>query len=81
MLSMNGIIVCELLLGMAVLGLIFTSCADTDLMADRSPKSENETEAGGLRTTTKQTGFSTQVHENCSPRLLGEEGSDRCSGS
>jgi hypothetical protein len=68
MLSMNGIIVCELLLSMVVLGLIFTSFEDTDLMADRSPKSENETEAGGFRTATKQTDLSTHVHENCSPR-------------
>jgi hypothetical protein len=73
MLSMNGIIACELLLGVVALGLIFTSFADTDLIADGSPKSENETEAGGCRTATKQTDLSTHVHENCSPRLSGEE--------
>lgn len=69
MLSMNGIIVCELLLGLVVLGLIFMSFADTDLIAERLPKSKNEMKASGFRTATKQTDLSTHVHQNGSPRL------------
>ena len=55
MLSMNGIIACELILGVVWMGLIFMSFADTDLIADRSSMSENETKADGFRTATKQT--------------------------
>ena len=41
MLSMNGIIVCELILGVVLMGLIFiTSLANTDLIANSSPKSK-----------------------------------------
>ena len=64
MLSMNGIIACELLLGMAMLGLIFTSFADTDLVADRSWKSENEKEGGELKTATRQTDLPTHVRSD-----------------
>ena len=42
MLSMNGIIVCELILGTVLMSLIFASLADTDLIADTSSKSNNE---------------------------------------
>jgi len=34
MLSMNGIIVCELILGGVLMSLIFMSLANTDLIAD-----------------------------------------------
>lgn len=54
MLSMNGIIACELILGVVLMSLIFTSFASTDLTADRSPKSENETKADRFKTATKQ---------------------------
>lgn len=40
MLSMNGIIVCELILGVVLMSLIFTSFANTDLIANSSPKSK-----------------------------------------
>ena len=73
MLSMNGIIACELILGVVWMGLIFMSFADTDLIADRSLMSENETKADGFRTATKQTDLSTHVHEDCSRRLLSEK--------
>lgn len=53
MLSMNGIIVCELILGTVLMGLILTSFSDTDLIADSSSKSKNETELDGLKTSTK----------------------------
>ena len=42
MLSMNGIIVCELILGTVSMSLIFATLADTDLIADTSSKSKNE---------------------------------------
>ena len=42
MLSMNEIIVCELILGTVLMSLIFASLADTDLIADTSSKSKNE---------------------------------------
>lgn len=73
MLSMNGIIACELLLGVLVMGLIFTSVGDTDLIADRSSTSENETKTDGVRTATKQPDLSTPVQDDCSRRLLGEK--------
>ena len=42
MLSMNGIIVLELILGGVLMSLIFTSLGDTELIADTSSKSKNE---------------------------------------
>jgi len=42
MLSMNEIIVCELILGTVLMSVIFASLADTDLIADTSSKSKNE---------------------------------------
>ena len=53
MLSMNGIIVCELILSTVLIGLIFTSFSDTDLIADPSSKSKNATQPDGLKTSTK----------------------------
>jgi hypothetical protein len=53
MLSMNGIIVCELILGVVLMSLICMSLADTDLIPDRSSKSENETKTDGFRAETK----------------------------
>jgi hypothetical protein len=46
MLSMNGIIVLELILGVLLMGLIFTSLGDTDLVADSSSKAQ-EPESDG----------------------------------
>lgn len=73
MLGMNGIIACELILGVVMMYLIFTSFADTDIIADRSSRSENETKPDRFRTATKLTDLSTHVHEDCSRRLLGEK--------
>ena len=42
MLSMNGIIICELILGTVLMSLIFTSLANTDLIADTSSQSKHE---------------------------------------
>jgi len=53
MLSMNGIIVLELLLGAALMGLIFTSFADTELIADPSSKSNQEPESDSVGATMK----------------------------
>ena len=53
MLSMNGIIVCELLLGGVLMSLIFTSLGNTDLIADSSSKSKQETPADGFRSLTR----------------------------
>jgi hypothetical protein len=53
MLSMNGIIVCELILSTVLIGLIFTSFSDTDLIADPSSKSNNATQSDQLKTSTK----------------------------
>ena len=50
MLSMNGIIALELILGVVLMSLAFTSLADTDLIADSSSKSKHEPESEGLRT-------------------------------
>jgi hypothetical protein len=50
---MNGIIVCELLLGGVLMTLVFTLLADTDLIADSSSKSKQETQAGGFRCATR----------------------------
>lgn len=52
MLSMNGIIVCELLLGTALMALVFASFADTELIADSSAKSNQKTRPDGLRSAT-----------------------------
>jgi hypothetical protein len=53
MLSMNGIIVCELLLGVVLMSLVFTLLANTDLVADSSSKSKQETQADGFRSATR----------------------------
>ena len=77
MLSVNGIIVCVLILGVVLMGLIFTSLADTDLIiADPSSKSKNETQSDRFRTATKAglllTDISPDMHERLSDGLLGE---------
>ncbi len=76
MLSMNEIVVCELVLGAVLMGLIFTSFADTDLIADSSSKSKHATQPDGLKTSTKpglaQIDFSPDVQERFSRGLLGK---------
>ena len=76
MLSMNGIIVCELILGAVLMSLIFTSLANTDLMADASSKSKHEPKSDTVRTATKlghaRTDLSPHIHKRFSGRLLGE---------
>ena len=47
MLSMNGIIALELILGVVVMSWVFGSLADTDLIADSSSKATEEPEADG----------------------------------
>jgi len=42
MLSMNGIIICELILGAVLMSLVFTTLANTDLIAGSAPKSHHE---------------------------------------
>jgi hypothetical protein len=42
MLSMNGIIILELILGGVLMSLIFTSFSNTDLIADSSSKAKHE---------------------------------------
>ncbi len=49
MLSMNGIIICELILGVVLMSLVFTSLANTDLIAGSSSKSKQKTQADGFR--------------------------------
>ncbi len=73
MLSMNGIIACELIIAVVWMGLIFTSFANTELIADQSSKSEGETKTDGFRTALKQPDLSPRGHEDCSRRLLGEK--------
>ena len=53
MLSMNGIIVWELILGVVLMGLIFTSFANTELIADPSGKSKNKTQSDRFKTAMK----------------------------
>lgn len=76
MLSMNGIIVCELILGVILMSLIFTSLANTDLIADPSSKSKHVTQPDGFRISTKpgfaRIEFSPDRQERSSGTLLGE---------
>jgi hypothetical protein len=53
MLSMNEIIICELVLGAILMGLIFTSFADTELIADSSSRSNQEPQTDGFRSITR----------------------------
>ena len=41
MLSMNGIIICELILSAVLMRLVFTSLGKTELIADSAPKSNH----------------------------------------
>lgn len=85
MLSMNEIVVCELVLGAVLMGLIFTSFADTDLIADSSSKSKKPTQPDGLKTSTKsslaQLDLSPDVQERLSRGLLGKGDGGGGSGS
>jgi hypothetical protein len=74
MLSMNEILVCELVLGAVLMGLIFTSFADTDLIADSSSKSKHATQPDGLKTKPglAHIDFSPDVQERFSRGLLGK---------
>jgi hypothetical protein len=76
MLSMNGIIVCELLLGGILMSLIFTSLANTDLVADPSSKPKHEMQPDRFRTATKPgpavTDLSPEVYDRFGGRQLGE---------
>lgn len=49
MLSMNGIIVCELLLGSALMALVFACCGDTELITPASSKSNQDPQADRFR--------------------------------
>ena len=49
MLSMNGIIALELILGVILTSLIFTSLGDTDLIANSSSKTKPSPESDGVR--------------------------------
>jgi len=53
MLSMNGILFCELILGGVLISLIFASLANTDLIADASSKSKQNTQVDGFKSPTR----------------------------
>ena len=76
MLSMNGIIVCELILGVVMMSLIFASFANTDLIADSSSKSKHEPEPDSVGPTMKPgrplTDLSPDVHAHSRRGRLGE---------
>ena len=61
MLSMNGIIVCELILGVVLMSLIFGSFPNTDLIADSSLKSKHEPESDVVGITMKSGRARTEV--------------------
>ena len=70
--DMNGIIACELIIAVVWMGLMFTSFANTELIADQSSKSEGETKTDRFGRV-KQPDLSPRGHEDCSRRLLGEK--------
>jgi len=53
MLSMNGIIVLELILGVVMMILVFTTLGNTELIADSSSKGKHEPEPDGVWATMK----------------------------
>ena len=59
MLSINGIIVCELILGVVLMSLIFGSFPNTDLIADSSLKSKHD--PNGVETTKKSSRARTEI--------------------
>ena len=76
MLSMNGIIVCELILGVVLMSLIFASFANTDLIADSSSKSKHGPESDSVGATMKPgrplTDLSPDVHAHSNLGRLSE---------
>jgi hypothetical protein len=70
MLSMNGIIVCELILGVVLMSLIFTSLANTELIADSSSKSKHELEPDNATTATKPGRVQTEISRQMYMRVL-----------
>jgi hypothetical protein len=77
MLSMNGIIVCELILGGVLMSLIFTSLANADVIADPSLKSKSETQSDSFKTATQPglslTNLSPDVHKPFSGGPLSQD--------
>ena len=60
MLSTNGIIVLELILGGVLMSLIFTSFANADLIVDSSSKAKHEPESDSVGATMKP-GCATEI--------------------
>jgi hypothetical protein len=58
---MNGIIVLELILGGVLMSLIFTSFANTELIADSSSKAEHEPEPDSVGATMKSGHARTEI--------------------
>jgi hypothetical protein len=66
MLSMNGIIILEIILGGVLMSLIFTSFSNTDLIAGSSSKAKHEAESDSVGATVKparaRTDLSPDIH-------------------
>ena len=77
MLSMNGIIILELILGGVLMSLIFTSFANTDLIADSSSKAKYEPESDSVGATMKPAPARTDL----SPDRLGKSGGSHSGSS
>jgi hypothetical protein len=61
MLSMNGIIILELILGGVLMSLVFGLFPNTDLIADSSPKPTHEPEPDSVGTTMKPDRARTEI--------------------
>ena len=55
MLSMNGIIICELILGAVLMTLVFTTLANTELIAGSAPTSNHEPVSDSVKKMEKPT--------------------------
>ena len=71
MLSMNGIIILELILGGVLMSLAFSSFANTDLIADSSLKPKHEPEPDSLGATMKPDRARTEI--SCLIYMIGRK--------
>jgi hypothetical protein len=85
MLSMNGIIVLELILSVVLMCLIFASFGNTDLIADSSSDSKYEPESDSVGATRKpgrpRTDLSPESHAHFNRGRLGESDGARSGSS
>ncbi|MGH7182043.1 MAG: hypothetical protein ACREJN_08710 [Nitrospiraceae bacterium] len=85
MLTMDGIIVCELVLGVVMMSLIFGLFSNTDLIADSSLKSKHEPEPDSVGSTMDPgrplTDLSPGIYGHSSRGRLGESNGDRSGSS